>query len=91
MATASQESFHIQSPNRSPIIIFVRQICLPRVLKVSTAGVVIVAQLAERLLPTPEIRGSNSDIGNELFRMYLCQLLSRKDENKEKETRNGPN
>ena len=50
----------------------------------------VVAQLAERSLPTPEIRRSNPDIGNELFRMHICQLLSRKDENKEKEARNGP-
>ena len=51
---------------------------------------VVVAQLAERPLPTPEIRGSNPDIGNKLLRMHICQLLSRKDENKEKEARNGP-
>ena len=54
------------------------------------AGAVVVAQLAERLLPTPEIRGSNPDIGNKLFRMHICKLLSIKDENKEKEARNGP-
>ena len=53
-------------------------------------GAVVVAQLAERSLPTPEIRGLNTDIGNELFRMYICQLLSRKDKNKEKEAGNGP-
>ena len=51
---------------------------------------VVVAQLAERSLPTQEIRGSSPDIGNELFRMHICQLISRKDENKEKEARNGP-
>ena len=50
---------------------------------------VVVAQLAERLLPTPEIRGSNPDIGN-ISNVFICQLLSRKDENKEKEAGNGP-
>ena len=50
---------------------------------------VVVAQLAERSPPTPEIRGSNLDIGN-ISNVFTCQLLSRKDENKEKETRNGP-
>ena len=44
----------------------------------------VVAQLAERSLPTPVIRGSNPDIGN-ISNMFICQLLSRKDENKEKE------
>ena len=32
---------------------------------------VVVAQLAEQSLPTPEIRGSNPNIGNEVFGMYL--------------------
>ena len=50
---------------------------------------VVVAQLAERSLPTPEIRGSNPDIGN-ISNVFICQLLSRKDENKEKEAGNGP-
>ena len=50
---------------------------------------VVVAQLAERSLPTPEIRGSNPDIGN-ISNIFICQLLSRKDENKEKEAGNGP-
>ena len=45
---------------------------------------VAVAQWAKQSLPTPEIPGSNPDIGIELFRTYICQLLSRKDENKEK-------
>ena len=48
-----------------------------------------MAQLAERLPPTPEIRGSNPDIGN-ILNVFICQLLSRKDENKEKEAGNGP-
>ena len=53
------------------------------------SGAVVVAQLAERSLPTPEIRGSNPDIGN-ISNIFICQLLSRKDENKEKEAGNGP-
>ena len=36
-----------------------------------TFGAVVVAQLAERLLLTPEIRGLNPDIGNETFWTYL--------------------
>ena len=47
-----------------------------------------MAQLAERSLPTPEVRSSNPDIGN--ISNINCQLLSRKDENKEKEAGNGP-
>ena len=49
-----------------------------------------VAQLAERSLTTPELRVSNPDIGIELVRTYIYQLLSRKGENKEKEAGNGP-
>ena len=48
-----------------------------------------MAQLAERSHSTPEIRGSNPDIGN-ISNIFICQLLSRKDKNKEKEARNGP-
>ena len=51
---------------------------------------VVVAQLAERSLPTPEIHGSNPDIGNISIVKFICQLLSRKDENKEKEAGKGP-
>ena len=49
----------------------------------------VVAQLAERSLPTPEIRSLNPNIGNILI-VFFCQLLSRKDQNKEKEAGNGP-
>ena len=49
----------------------------------------VEAQLAERSLPTPEICSSNSDIGN-ISNVFICQLLSRKDENKEKEAGKGP-
>ena len=34
----------------------------------------VVAQLAEQLLPTPEIRGLNPNISNKVFRM--CTNLS---------------
>ena len=49
-----------------------------------------MAQLAERLLPTSKIRGSNPNIGNEIVLMNFCQLQFRKDENKEKEAEIGP-
>ena len=48
----------------------------------------VVAQLAEQCLPTPEIHGSNPNIGN-ISNVFICQLLSRKDENKVKEAENG--
>ena len=48
-----------------------------------TIRAVVVAQLAERSVPTPEIRGSNPDTGN-ISNVFICQLLSRNDENKEK-------
>ena len=48
---------------------------------------VVVTQLVEGLLPTPEIRGSNPNIG----KFYLSIVnLERKDKNKEKEAGNGP-
>ena len=34
---------------------------------VQCAGAVVVAQLAEQSLPTPEVRGSNPVIGNSLY------------------------
>ena len=50
----------------------------------------VVAQLAERLFPTPEICGSNPDIGNEIFRTYLSVNCDpEKTKNKEKEAENG--
>ena len=50
----------------------------------------VVAQLAEQSLPTPDIRGSNPDIGKKSLSIITCQLQSRKDENKENEALNGP-
>ena len=37
----------------------------------ATKRAVVVAQLAERSLPSPEIGGSNPNIGNKVFWMYL--------------------
>ena len=53
---------------------------------------VVVVQLVERLLPIPEVRGSNSDIGINLFILNICLLSTvfGKDENKEKEAGDGP-
>ena len=48
----------------------------------------MVAQLEERSLPTPEIRGLNPIIGKILS--TKCTKKYRKDENKEKEARSGP-
>ena len=51
-----------------------------------------VAQLVERLLPIPEIRGSNPVIGKNLFILNICLLSTVywNDKNKEKEAGNGP-
>ena len=49
---------------------------------------VVAAQLVERLLPIPEVGGSNPDIGKLLS--ANCTIENRKDDNKEKEARNGP-
>ena len=52
-----------------------------------------MAQLVERSLPIPEVRGSNPVIGKNLFLYLNICLLSTvywKDENKEKEAGNGP-
>ena len=40
-------------------------------LKEYNCRAVVVVQLAERSLPTPEIRSSNPDIGNEIYQTYL--------------------
>ena len=54
---------------------------------------VVRAQLAERTLPTPEVRGSNPVIGEfstEQFNFHPIVNCVGKDENKEKEAGNGP-
>ena len=62
------------------------------VTKEKSFGAVVVAQLVERALPIPEVRGSNPDIGINLFRLNIClqSTVYWKDENKEKEAGNGP-
>ena len=45
---------------------------------------VVVAQLVERLHPTPEVRSSNPVIGKKII-LNVCYQLYWKDENKEKE------
>ena len=47
----------------------------------SSTWAMVVAQLVEQSLPTPENRSLNPNIG---------KILSRKDENKEREAGNGP-
>ena len=49
---------------------------------------VVLAQLVERLLPTPEIRGTNPIIRKILC--TNCTIKNRKDERKEKEAGSGP-
>ena len=56
-------------------------------LKSTNRREVVVAQLVERLLPTPEVRGSNPVTGN----IYVHYQLYWKDENKEKRGREWPN
>ena len=50
---------------------------------------IVVAQLAERSLPTPEIHGSNPAIGK-FYSLSTVSHLFWKDENKEKDAGNGP-
>ena len=53
----------------------------------------VVAQLVERSLPIPEVRGSNPVIGKNLFIYWTfvcCQLCIEKTKIKEKEAMNGP-
>ena len=52
-------------------------------------GAVVVAQLVERSLTIPEVRGSNPVIGKKIILNIYCQLYWT-DENKEKEADNGP-
>ena len=52
----------------------------------------VVAQLVERSLPIPEVRGSNPVISKNLFILNICLLSTVywKDENKENEAGDGP-
>ena len=58
------------------------------VLKIEVRAVVVV-QLVERSLPTPEIHGSNPVIGK-FYKLLTVFNLYWKDENKEKEAGRGP-
>ena len=51
---------------------------------------VVVAQLVERSLLIPEVRGSNPVIGKKLLNICLLSTVYWKDENKEKEAGIGP-
>ena len=44
----------------------------------------VVAQLVERSLPTPEVRDSNLVIGKKLFILNICQLCIKKTKIKKK-------
>ena len=60
-------------------------------IKISLNWEVVVAQLVERSLPIPEVRGSNPVIGKKLLTIIVyCQLCIEKTKNKEKEAGNGP-
>ena len=54
-----------------------------------TLLVVVVAQLVERSLPTPEVRGSNLVIGTLLYYLYAINCIGNS-KNEEKEAGNGP-
>ena len=49
----------------------------------------VVVQLVEWLLPTPEVRCSNPMVGNTAHYLHTVNCI-KSDENKEKEARNGP-
>ena len=51
---------------------------------------VVVAQLAERLLPIPEVRGSNPDMFYRTFIYCHLYCIKKTKLRKEKEARNGP-
>ena len=61
-------------------------------IKIAFLGSGCVAQLVERSLSIPEVRGSNPVIGKNLLISNICVLSTVywKDENKEKEAGNGP-
>ena len=50
---------------------------------------VVMAQLVERSLPTPEVRGSNLVIGTLLYYLYAINCIGNS-KNEEKEAGNGP-
>ena len=58
--------------------------------KYKNDGAVVVAQLVERSLPIPEVRGSNPVIGKIYWTFVYCQLCIEKTKNKEKRGRKWP-
>ena len=46
-------------------------------LKIEPPGEVVVAQLVERLLPIPEVRGSNPVIGKNLYRTFTVNCIEK--------------
>ena len=60
--------------------------------KVCPTWEVVVAQLVERSLPIPEVRGLSPVIGKNLLisNIFILSTVYWKDENKEKEAGNGP-
>ena len=64
-----------------------------RMATLQTLGSGCVAQLVERSLPIPEVRGSNPVIGKNLFKWNICLLSTVywNDESKEKRGREWPN
>ena len=49
-----------------------------------------IAVVVAQLVPTPEIGGSNPDIGNEIFESNYMSIAIQNRRNKEKEAGNGP-
>ena len=52
-------------------------------------GAVVVAQLVERSLPLPEVRGSNPVLGKNLYSTFTVNCIE-KTKIKKKEAENGP-
>ena len=70
--------------------IFMRDFNRTKIFRWKAVWAVVVAQLAERLLPTPEVCGSNPVISKKFHRTIVYNQLHWKHENKEKEAVNGP-
>ena len=51
----------------------------------------VVAQMAERTLPTPEIRGLNPNIGNKIFKRNYLSIAIQKRQKQRKRGREWPN
>ena len=69
---------------RSRKITAVKNNCHCKCKQSERMGAVVVAQLVERSLPTPEIRGSNLDCGKILSASFYLPIIQWQNENKEK-------